>query len=86
MRNGSLENDQLKSLVYEIVEDSLIEDKTDEKVFRDAIKRIKVSVIDDQIAQKSQEMKNYTDSALQARIANEVVSLRKQRKALLRSK
>ena len=83
---GSLENDQLKSLVYEIVEDSLIEDKTDEKVFRDAIKRIKVSVIDDQIAQKSQEMKNYTDSALQARIANEVVSLRKQRKALLRSK
>ena len=83
---GSLENERLKALVFEIVDDDLIEDKIDNRVFTDAINRIKVSVIDDQIAQKNQEMKNYTDSTVQARILQEIVNLRKQRKTLLKAK
>ena len=83
---GSLENERLKALVFEIVDDDLIEDKIDNRVFTDAINRIKVSVIDDQITQKNQEMKNYTDSTVQARILQEIVNLRKQRKTLLKAK
>ena len=38
---GSLENERLKALVFEIVDDDLIEDKIDNRVFTDAINRIK---------------------------------------------
>ncbi len=83
---GSLENERLKSLVFEIAEDDLISENVDAKVFRDAINRIRISVIDDQIAQKTREMKNYTDLVVQGKISQELVNLRMQRKALLKAK
>ncbi|MBQ1877241.1 MAG: DNA primase [Erysipelotrichaceae bacterium] len=79
---GSLENEEMKSYLYNICDREMIPDEVNEKAFRDCITKIVSSVYDEQKNAKRQEMTNYTDPLIKARLAGSAEELRKQKDEL----
>ncbi len=76
---GELPNDELKSLVYEVVDSELLTNEVSLQVFTDAVLKIKESIIDDKIDELKRAQKQSTIGSEKISISAEVAQLRKEK-------
>ncbi len=79
---GSLEDDRLKNLVYEIVDSEVVGDDINEAAFQEAIIKIKISRIEDEIERNKKELRFYTDDNTRARYITKNAALKREMDAL----
>lgn len=79
---GQLDNEELKSLVFEIVENPLLAAGVNEELFKDAVVKIKESLISDRIDSLQTEQKNSQDVEKKVMLGAEISLLVKERNEL----
>ena len=82
--SASLPDDEMRTLLVDIESEPLVNASCDTQILADAINKIRISRLDDQIRGKMQQMRQYQDPVIKARIAEELNELNRQ-KLILRT-
>lgn len=82
---GSLENEELRSMAIGISEDPLLVAQANPKVMQDAIGRVRISLLEEQIAKLKTELESYSDPHVQSSISTQIAGLRRQQNAIRRA-
>jgi len=75
---SSLPEDRLRDVLFEANSSPLVNDRLDMTVLRDAIAKMKLDRLDDQIRAKMAQMRQYSDPSVKARVGEELVGLRRK--------
>ena len=81
---GTLEDDKLKNLVFEIESSEVVSDDINEKVFHQAMVKIRISRIKDEIAYNKKQSQFYTDEKVKTSYAIKNAELKREMDALMK--